>query len=112
MSQVRIKKIIESNNLHNMIVNFAKFQLDKVVAAYRIATQYPSLISATIINCSKASVSVHSIWVQRVLERQAKTRFRQTVFSDYKTYNLTSPPTDITNEYNKKDSNMKHDKST
>eukprot|EP00102_Acyrthosiphon_pisum_P011826 XP_008180714.1 PREDICTED: acylamino-acid-releasing enzyme-like [Acyrthosiphon pisum] len=73
-------------------------QLDKIVAAYRIATQYPELISARIHDCSKAHVSVHSVWVQRVLERQAKTRFRQTVFSDYKTYTLTSPPTDITDE--------------
>ncbi|KAL4112560.1 hypothetical protein QTP88_016318 [Uroleucon formosanum] len=73
-------------------------QLDKILAAYRSATQYPALISARILDCSKASVNVHSVWVQRVLERQAKTRFRQTVFSDYKTYTLTSPPTDITNE--------------
>ncbi|XP_003247213.1 acylamino-acid-releasing enzyme isoform X2 [Acyrthosiphon pisum] len=73
-------------------------QLDKIVAAYRIATQYPAIISARILDCSKTSVNVHSVWVQRVLERQAKTRFRQTVFSDYKTYTLTSPPTDITNE--------------
>jgi acylaminoacyl-peptidase len=73
-------------------------QLDKIVAAYRIATQYPALISARILDCSKASLNVHSVWVQRVLERQAKTTFRQTVFSDYKTYTLTSPPTDITNE--------------
>jgi len=72
--------------------------LDKIVAAYRVATQHPALISARIFNGSK-SVSVHSVWVQRVLERQAKTRFRQTVFSDYKTYSSTSPPTDITNEY-------------
>ncbi|CAH1722220.1 unnamed protein product [Aphis gossypii] len=73
-------------------------QLDKIVAAYRVATQYPALSSARIFDGSKSSVSVHSVWVQRVLERQAKTRFRQTVFSDYKTYSLTSPPTDITNE--------------
>ncbi|XP_029343702.1 acylamino-acid-releasing enzyme-like isoform X1 [Acyrthosiphon pisum] len=81
-----------------MIVHFITLQLDKIVAAYRIATQYPELISARIHDCSKAHVSVHSVWVQRVLERQAKTRFRQTVFSDYKTYTLTSPPTDITDE--------------
>ncbi|XP_060834032.1 acylamino-acid-releasing enzyme-like isoform X2 [Rhopalosiphum padi] len=73
-------------------------QLDKIVAAYCVTAQYPELISARIFDCSKASVSVHSIWVQKVLERQTTTRFRQTVFSDYKTYTLTSPPTDITNE--------------
>jgi len=69
------------------------------VAAYCVTAQYPELISARIFDCSKASVSVHSIWVQKVLERQTTARFRQTVFSDYKTYTLTSPPTDITNEY-------------
>jgi len=97
------------------MVNFVTLQLDKIVAAYRVATQYPALISARILDCSKASVNVHSVWVQRVLERQAKTRFRQTVFSDYKTYNLTSPPTDITNEYNKLDihhNDIKHGKPT
>ncbi|XP_060833609.1 acylamino-acid-releasing enzyme-like isoform X2 [Rhopalosiphum padi] len=73
-------------------------QLDKIVAAYRIATQYPALISARILDCSKTSVNVQSVWIQRVLERQAKTRFRQTVFSNYKTYTSVSPPTDITNE--------------
>jgi len=76
------------------------FQLDKIVAAYRVTAQYPELISAKILNCSKDSVSVQSVWIQKVLERQAAIRFRQTVFSDYKTYTLTSPPTDITNEYN------------
>ncbi|CAI6373921.1 unnamed protein product [Macrosiphum euphorbiae] len=73
-------------------------QLDKVVAAYRVTSQYPVLLSARIINSSKASVSVQSVWIQKVLERQSVIRFRQTVFSDYKTYTLTSPPTDITNE--------------
>jgi len=75
-------------------------QLDRVVAAYRVTAQYPELISARILNCSKASVNVHSVWIQKVLERQSVTKFRQTVFSDYKSYTLTSPPTDITNEYN------------
>ncbi|KAF0707280.1 acylamino-acid-releasing enzyme-like isoform X3, partial [Aphis craccivora] len=73
-------------------------QLDKIVAAYRITAQYPELISARIHDCSKAAVSVSSVWTQKVLERQSKIIFRQTVFSDYKTYSLTSPPTDITNE--------------
>ncbi|XP_022176208.1 acylamino-acid-releasing enzyme-like isoform X1 [Myzus persicae] len=73
-------------------------QLDTIVAAYRVTAQYPELISARILNCSQASVSVHSVWIQKVLERQAVIRFRQTVFSDYKTYTSTSPPTDITNE--------------
>jgi len=68
------------------------------VAAYRITAQYPELISARIHDCSKAAVSVSSVWTQKVLERQSKIIFRQTVFSDYKTYSLTSPPTDITNE--------------
>jgi len=91
------------------------FQLEKVVGAYRVTAQYPEVISAEILNCSKDSVTVHSVWIQKVLERQANTRFRQTVFSDYKTYTLTSPPTDITNEYNKLDINPNdiiHDKST
>jgi len=91
------------------------FQLDKVVAAYRATAQYPEVISAKIINCSKDSVSVHTVWMQKVLERQTVIRFRQTVFSDYKTYTLTSPPTDITNEYNKLDINPNdiiHDKPT
>jgi len=82
------------------------FQLDKVVAAYRVTAQYPEVISATIINCSKDSVSVHSVWMQKVLERQAVIKLRQTVFSDYKTYTLTSPPTDIINEYNKLNLNL------
>lgn len=70
------------------------------MTAYRQATQYPALISAKILDSSKASsVSVQSVWSQRVLERQTTTRFRQTAVSDFKTYTITSPPTDITNEY-------------
>lgn len=85
--------------LHFSIVVFITFKLEKIVAAYRLATQYPSLISARILDCSKSSsVSVQSVWTQRVLERQTTTRFRQTALSDYKTYTVTSPPTDITNE--------------
>jgi len=74
-------------------------QLDTIVAAYRVTAQYPEIISARILhNCSKTNVSVHSVWKQKVLERQTVIRFRQTAFSDYKSYTLTSPPTDITNE--------------
>lgn len=68
------------------------------MTAYRITAQYPELISARIHDCSEVAVSVSSVWTQKVLERQSKTIFRQTVFSDYNTYSLTSPPTDITNE--------------
>lgn len=73
-------------------------QLNKIVAAYRLATQYPAIMSARIDNCSKDSISIHSVWIQRVLERQTTTRFRQTAFSDFKTYTITSPPTEISNE--------------
>lgn len=79
--------------------NFIPLKLDKIVGAYRLATQYPALISARILDCTKtSSVSVQSVWTQRVLERQTTTRFRQTVVSDYNTYTVTSPPTDIANE--------------
>ncbi|XP_025201669.1 acylamino-acid-releasing enzyme-like [Melanaphis sacchari] len=73
-------------------------QLDKIVASYCVTAQYPELLSSRILDSSKTSVSVQSVWTQKVLERQAEIRFRQTVFSDYKTYTSTSPPTDITNE--------------
>ncbi|VVC32928.1 Peptidase S9, prolyl oligopeptidase, catalytic domain,Alpha/Beta hydrolase fold [Cinara cedri] len=73
-------------------------QLDKLLAAFRVSTQYPALISARILDCSTTSLSVQSVWVQRILERQSTTRYRQTAVSDYKTYTITSPPTDISNE--------------
>lgn len=77
-------------------------QLDKVVAAYRLATQFPALISARILSCSNNNVSVQSVWSQKVLERQTITTFRQTTVSDYKTFTMVSPPSDITNEYGSK----------
>ncbi|XP_050434308.1 acylamino-acid-releasing enzyme-like isoform X1 [Adelges cooleyi] len=74
-------------------------QLEKVVSAYRIATQYPALISARILDRpTTSSVSVQSVWTQQVLERLTTTKYRQTVISDYKTFTPTSPPSDITNE--------------
>lgn len=74
-------------------------QLEKIVASYRVATQYPTLQSARILDYPKDSfVSVQSVWVQKNLERQTTIRFRQVVVSDYNTYSVTSPPTDITNE--------------
>lgn len=83
-----------------VIINCLNLQLDNVVAAYRVANQYPTIVSAQIFNCSTASsVSIQSVWVQQILERQTKTKYRQTAVSDYKTYTTTSPPTDISNEY-------------
>lgn len=70
------------------------------MTAYRLATQYPALISARILDSPKtSSVMVQSVWTQRVLERQTTTKYRQTVVSDYTKYTVTSPPTDISNEY-------------
>jgi len=45
------------------------FQLDKIVAAYRVTAQYPEIISTKILNSSKDSVSVNCVWIQKVLER-------------------------------------------
>lgn len=70
------------------------------MAAYRLTTQYPTLISARILDRPKvSSVMVQSVWTQRVLERLTTTKFRQTAVSDYQSYTVTSPPTDINNEY-------------
>ncbi|XP_050543366.1 acylamino-acid-releasing enzyme-like isoform X1 [Daktulosphaira vitifoliae] len=72
--------------------------IDKVVSAYRLATQYPALFKARILDCSLNSVSVESVWTQRVLERLSATKYRQTVISDYKHFKASSPPSEITNE--------------
>uniref|UniRef100_A0A2S2QBH8 Acylamino-acid-releasing enzyme n=1 Tax=Sipha flava TaxID=143950 RepID=A0A2S2QBH8_9HEMI len=73
-------------------------QLDKIVTAFRLTTQFPALISARILSCSSNNISIQSVWSQRVLERLTSTKFRQTTVSDYKTFTIVSPPSDITNE--------------